>query len=161
VKIMQYKTAVILALLTLFGCDSKRVYEKNIDFSDKVWASRDIKTFTFDIPDIENGYNIYFNVRNTMDYPHYNLYISYQLKDSLNQIIHEELKNVNLFDPKTGAPFGQSSLGDIFNHQVLLLENFKFKNSGVKTLDLQQYMRYDSLREILSTGVRIEINSPD
>ena len=153
---MSTKLWPILFILLLFGCDSSRLYEQNSDFKNKIWSSGDIKTFDFNIPDASLGYNIYFNVRNTMDYPHYNLYLSYHLKDSLNQILKEDLKSVNLFDPKTGKPEGKSSLGNIFDHRILVLENFKFESPGKKELELQQFMRYDSLPEIVSAGIRVE-----
>ena len=153
---MNQKLWLITAIMILCGCDSSRLYEANEDFSEKVCVSDDIRSFSFDIPDSTLGYNIYFNVRNTMKYPHYNIYISYRIKDSVNQVINEELINFDLFDPKSGNPYGQSSLGDIFDHQFLLHENFLFESSGTKVLELQQYMRYDSLPEIVSCGIRIE-----
>jgi gliding motility-associated lipoprotein GldH len=147
-------------MILFLGCDSSRLFEENSDFENKVWTSGDIRSFTFDIDDPDLGYNVYFNVRNTKNYPHYNLYISYLLKDSLNRIITEELKNVNLFDPKTGKPEGHSSLGNIFDHQFLLMENYNFESTGTKKIQLQQYMRYDSLPEIVSAGIRIEVVEP-
>ena len=158
---MNLKLWPILAILVLSGCDSSRLYEENHDFENMVWTASDIRSFSFEITDSETGYNIYFNIRNTLNYPHYNLYISYQLKDSLNQSIKEGLENVNLFDPKSGDPYGQSSIGNIFDHQFLLLEDYKFDYPGMKSLSLQQYMRYDSLPEIVSTGIRVEFYSPD
>jgi len=61
-----------------------------------------------------------------------------------------------LFDPKLGTPYGQSGLGDIFDHQFVLTEKFSFESSGVKTVEIQQFMRYDSLPEIVSIGIRVE-----
>lgn len=147
----------ILAIFTFFGCDQSRLFEENIDFENRIWLANDIKVIHFTVPDIQNNYNIYFNVRNTVNYPHYNLYISYKLKDSLNQILSEDLLNFNLFDPKTGAPNGGSGLGDIFDHQFPLLEEYTFEHPGSKRLELRQFMRYDSLPDIVSTGMRIEI----
>ena len=63
--------------------------------------------------------------------------------------------NYNLFDPKTGEPFG-NGLGDVFDHQFLLLENYKFERPGPYNFKLQQYMRMDSLPEVLSAGIRVE-----
>lgn len=147
----------ILAIFILFGCDQSRLFEENTDFKNRIWLANDIKVIDFVVTDIDNTYNIYFNVRNTINYPHYNLYISYQLKDSLNRILAEDLQNFNLFDPKTGAPNGKSGLGDIFDHQFILLEGYSFEHLGKKILEFNQFMRYDSLPEIVSTGMRIEI----
>ena len=147
----------ILAIFILFGCDQSRLFEENIDFEDRIWLANDIKVIDFEVPDMENQYNIYFNVRNTMNYPHYNLYISYQLKDSLDKVLFEDLQNFNLFDPKTGAPNGKSGLGDIFDHQFMLMEDYSFEHPGKKKLELRQFMRYDSLPDVVSAGMRIEI----
>lgn len=147
----------ILTIFILSGCDQSRLFEENTDFENRIWLANDIKVIDFVVSDIDNVYNIYFNVRNTMNYPHYNLYISFQLKDSLNRILAEDLQNFNLFDPKTGAPNGKSGLGDIFDHQFPLLEDYSFEYPGEKRLELKQFMRYDSLPDIVSTGMRIEI----
>jgi len=145
------------AIIILFSCDSSRLFELNVDLENRIWLAEDPKVFDFMVSDVSNKYNIYFNVRNTMDYPHYNIYISFLLTDSLNNILQEDLRNFRLFDPKTGEPHGQSGLGDIFDHQFLLLEDFTFDVPGSKKLKLHQFMRYDSLPDIVSTGVRIEI----
>lgn len=147
---------LILTIIVIPGCDSSRLYEENTDIDNRVWLADDVKTFVFDIPTIDRRYNFYFNVRNTMKYPHYNLYISYHLMDSLDNAIDEGLVNFNLFDPKTGAPLGKSGLGDIFDHQFPLLEGVEFEHPGEMKFELQQFMRYDSLPEIVSAGIRIE-----
>ena len=68
--------------------------------------------------------------------------------------------NNTLFDPKTGKPLGQSGIGDVFDHQFKLQENYKFDNIGEHTIQLQQYMRKDTLMGIYAVGIRIEKCSP-
>ncbi len=144
------------AVVLLSGCDSGRVYEDNIDLQDRIWSTPDIKTFDFHIAHSGLHYNLYLNLRNTSEYPHYNIYIRYTLKDSLRKDLKSDMININLFDPKTGFPNGKSSAGDIFEHRHLLLEKFTFPDSGKYAMSFQQYMRYDSLPEIISVGLRVE-----
>ena len=144
------------AILLFSGCDSNRVYEDNIDFQNRIWSASDIKTFDFHIARPGLRYNVYINLRNTSEYPHYNIYIRYTLKDTLQNNLKSELININLFDPKMGIPNGKSSAGDIFEHQQIMLDNFTFPDSGKYILSYQQYMRYDSLPEIISVGLRVE-----
>ncbi len=146
-----------MAIFFLNACDSSRIYEENREHEDRVWDKNDISKFIFVIPETGPTYNVYFNLRNTMNYPHNNIYISYQLKDSLGRTLQNELKNFLLFDPKLGTPYGKSGLGDIFDHQFALLEKFSFESAGTKTMEIQQFMRYDSLPEIVSIGVRVEL----
>lgn len=154
---MKLKTFIGLILLSLafLACDETRVFEQNIDIEDKVWNENTIPDFSFRIEDPQKSYNIYYNFRNTRSYPFRNLYVQYTLEDSLGTKISTDLHNIDLFDPITGKPYG-SGLGDIFDHQVLAVENFKFKEPGSYKFKIQQFMRMENLPEILSVGMRIE-----
>lgn len=145
-----------IILITLASCDESRIFEKNEDLENKVWIADSSVSFRFDIPDLRERYNLYFNVRNTSAYPYENIYIKYQLSDTLNNVLKNELVNYNLFDPKTGEPYG-SGLGDVFDHQLLLLKDFKFERPGPFVFEMRQYMRMDSLPELLSAGMKVEL----
>lgn len=146
---------VVVIFTFLISCDDARVYEENLDITNKIWIADSTKTFQFNIKDADMKYNLYFNLRNTVSYPYENIYVTYTLKDTLENQLKQELINFNLFDPKTGEPFG-SGLGDVFDHQLPILNNYKFDHTGPYVFQLQQYMRLDSLPEIISAGLRIE-----
>jgi gliding motility-associated lipoprotein GldH len=153
-----YYFFLILSLATtiLTSClDKTRIYEKNVDFEKKYWDIDSFPTFTFTIPDAAKAYNIYWNVRNTAAYPYRNLYITYYLEDSLGTTLSSALHDMTLFDPKTGEPYGDG-FGGVYDHQFLALPQHKFSTNGTYLIKLKQYMRTDSLPEILSVGVRIE-----
>ncbi len=146
----------LLIIFSICACDQNRVYEQNIDLENKIWIADSLLTFQFDTKDISNKYNLYFNIRNTAAYPFENLYVTYTLSDTLGNEIDKKLINHNLFDPKTGKPFG-SGLGDVFDHQFIILKDYKFERPGPYLFHLQQYMRRDSLPEIMSAGLRVEM----
>ena len=147
---------VLLLLLTLsWGCNSDRIYEKNVDFPNRVWPSDSVASFEFRIPDANVPYDIFYNIRNTLSYPFQNIYITYYLEDSIGNVLKTELINRNLFLPKTGKPKGEG-LGDIYSHQFLLIPDYKFEHQGLYKLRLQQYMRLDSLPEVVSLGLKIK-----
>ena len=116
-----------------------------------------IQTFSFDIEDTERRYNLLGTFRNASSYPFYNLYFQYTLQDSTGNVLRQELKQVDLFDPKTGEPHG-SGLGDLFDHSFVLEENYEFQNPGTYSLSFEQYMRRDTLPFILSVGARVEFS---
>lgn len=145
----------LLFIIILASCDDSRIFEDNTDIDNKIWIADSTVSFQFNVPDLKENYNLYFNVRNTASYPFENIYIRYQLSDTLNNQLKNELLNYNLFDPKTGEPYG-SGLGDVFDHQLILLKDYKFERPGPYVLEFKQYMRMDSLPEILSTGIRVE-----
>lgn len=143
------------AILSFTACDNNRVYEENYNFADKIWLIDSVPTFRFEITEPDDSYNIYWNVRNTISYPFRNLYLTYYLEDTLGRTISTDLHNMLLFDPKTGKPYGSGS-GDIFSHQIMALPEFEFDSAGVYQIRLEQYMRTDTLKDLLSVGVRIE-----
>ena len=147
---------ICAGLLLLDSCDPQRTFEKNVEIEKQQWFKDSVVTLDFVIPDTQATYNIYYNIRNASTYPYHNLYITYTLADSTNQPLESDLINQNLFDPITGRPFGTSGLGDIFDHQFLILENYKFKYRGNYLLKLEQTMRIDPLNDILAVGGRVE-----
>ncbi|MGB3617312.1 MAG: gliding motility lipoprotein GldH [Catalinimonas sp.] len=148
---------VALVLLTagLAACDPARIYEKNLEVPGASWVEDSLVTFEFEVPDSTQAYNVYYNVRNSLDYPFYNLYLTYYLEDSSGREVSSRLQELTLFDPKTGEPRG-SSLSDLFDHQILGLPGYRFPHAGRYTFKLKQYMRQDPLPGVLNVGIRVE-----
>lgn len=150
------KYAIIFFLFVLIiGCDSNRVYEDYEDLSEAFWHVDSVKRFSFEIEDTTQLYNLKATIRNASSYPFYNLYYRYSLTDSLDSVVVTELKETELFDPKTGQPYG-SGLGDLFDHSILLQGDYRFPYAGNYSIKLQQFMRMDTLPFILSVGARVE-----
>ncbi len=64
--------------------------------------------------------------------------------------------NEQIFDQKSGEPLGDSGLGDIYDHQFLLMKNYQFVAPGKYKMVFEQYMRADTVQGILAVGVRVE-----
>lgn len=148
---------LFVLLLGFFGwaCDPDRVYEQYNDIPDNQWYIDSVQTYAFTIEDPALAYNIYYNVRNSVSYPYYNLFVTYYLTDAKGKQLSSQLQELLLMDAKTGKPLGDG-VGDIFDHQVILLTNYKFPQKGNYTLKIKQYMRKDPLPEIMSIGIRVE-----
>ncbi|WP_421873271.1 gliding motility lipoprotein GldH [Marinoscillum sp.] len=151
---------LICCCLVLAACDASRIYEKNVDLPNRVWLEDSLIEFEMRVDDASLPYNLYANVRNGHSYPFYNLYLQYTIVDSTGREVKKDLTNLILFDPKTGEPRG-SGLGDVFDHQLPLLESYSFPDEGRYTVELQQYMRRDSLEEVYGVGVRLELATID
>ena len=148
--------ALFTIILLLNGCDTARIYEKNVDLAERQWQVSEKPTFEFSIND-QQPYNLYCNLRNSVDYPYSRIFITYTLKDAAGTELKKELINAFLFDEKTGKPLGSSGLGDIYDQQLLLLKDYTFKSTGTYTLQFEQFMRTDSLQGILAVGARVEL----
>lgn len=151
---------VLCFALCVSSCDVNRVYEKNTDLSERIWLEDSVLEFDVSLNDASIPYTVYANVRNGQSYPFYNLYLQYSIVDSTGKEVKKSLENLILFEPKTGEPYG-SGLGDVFDHQIPILENYFFPNLGSYKIRMQQYMRRDTLSEVYSVGVRVERSAVD
>jgi gliding motility-associated lipoprotein GldH len=140
----------------LIGCDAQRVYETNRDFEDTHWPARDTAIFIFSIADTTPRYNIILNLRNSINFETARLFLNYSLTDSTSVPLRSRLIEHNLFDRKTGEPFGESGLGNIYGQKILIEPNIKFSRKGRYVVKLTHMMRVDTLQELLSIGVRVE-----
>ena len=145
-------------IITLFflSCDDERVYEKNMDFNSREWLISEKPEFEIEIPDTLQSYNLYCNLRNSLDYPFARIFITYYLKDSSGAVLEKKMIRQLLFDDKTGAPHGESGLGDIYDHRIPLKMHHRFPNSGKYKISFEQFMRTDTLAGILAVGLRVE-----
>ena len=145
-----------LLTLILLSCDSSKVFQDYEDLEDAFWHMDSVKKFSFEIEDTSKTYDLYATFRNTSSYPFYNIYFQYSLTDSIDSVVVQQLREADLFDPKTGQPYG-SGLGDLFDHSVLVMEDYTFDSPGKYNLKLQQFMRMDTLPFILSVGAKVEL----
>ncbi len=150
---MKYLSFLLL-LIAICSCDSNRIYEDYNDMEKAFWHLDSIQTFSFRIEDTSKPYNVLSTFRNSSSYPFYNLYFQYDISDSLGNTFIKKLKEVSLFDSKTGNPYGDG-LGDLFDHSFMLEQNHYFPYVGAYSISLKQYMRRDTLPFILSVGVQI------
>lgn len=160
---MKHASSILLLLfVTLLGsCDSNRVYENNVEFADRNWKVIEEPRFEFNVPDTTARYNLYYNVRNTLDYPYARIFVTYHLYDSTGKELSRKLTYNDLFDQKTGRPFGESGLGDLYDHQFPVLNHYRFPFKGKYSMKLDQLMRQDTLKGVVAVGVRIETDTKE
>jgi gliding motility-associated lipoprotein GldH len=149
-----------ITAIFLTACDNSRVYEQIADFEGRQWLITEKPQFEFIVDDLNERYNIYGDIRNSVSYPYSRFFFTYYLQDSTGLEIHKNLMNEFLFDAKTGKPFGKSGIGDLYDHRFLLLKDYQFKNKGEYKIIFEQFMRMDTLPGILAVGLRVEKSRP-
>jgi gliding motility-associated lipoprotein GldH len=138
----------------LLSCDSKRVYEKNKEIKNGSWNYLEkIKFDDIIIKDTFSTYNVYINLRNTIDYRYQNIYFFIDIKLPDNNITRDTVE-CTIADDK-GKWLGKG-IGKIKDCQILFLRNAKFPYSGAYTFSFEQGMRDDVLEGITDVGLRIE-----
>jgi gliding motility-associated lipoprotein GldH len=148
---------IILSMtFLLMACDDNRLYEKNADLANEQWLITEKPSFDFVIDDTSIRYNLYCNIRNEVSYPKANIYLTYYLADSTGKSLQSKLLTQYLFDKKTGKPFGDSGLGDIYDHQIPIASKYEFKHPGKYNVTFEQFMRMDTLPGVLAVGLKVE-----
>jgi gliding motility-associated lipoprotein GldH len=140
----------------LCSCDSKRIFEDNMEFRERNWKITEPVQFEFQIDDASKKYNLLMNIRNSLDYPYARIFVNYNLLKQDSVSLSKKMIAEYLFDQKTGKPFGTSGLGDIYDHQFPILRNYSFEKTGIYKIKLDQFMRMDTIPGILAVGVRVE-----
>jgi gliding motility-associated lipoprotein GldH len=149
-------TLVLTLAFFLVACSDGKVYQEYTDFKTRYWLVTDTAKFEFLIQDTTSKYNVYCNIRNSTQYPFSRIFVNFSLTDTLGNNLHKALLNDFLFDPKSGEPLGDTGLGDLYDHRLSVLKNYKFRGAGPYVVRLEQNMRTDSLEGILSIGIGVE-----
>jgi gliding motility-associated lipoprotein GldH len=149
-----FRSVFLFSLLALSACDSARIFDTFTDLEGNKWPIAKVPTYTFEIKETAQAYDLFFNVRNSASYPFYNLYLRHELYGPDGKLLNSALHNLYLSDAKTGEPTGSGS-GDLFDHQVRFMQKVHFKAPGKYTVKIKQYMRKDPLPDIMAIGLRV------
>ncbi|MBO3699146.1 gliding motility lipoprotein GldH [Roseivirga sp. E12] len=157
---MNRSSVILIALMVLFviSCDSGRVYESDYDFEDQSWNMDVMPSFEFQVDEISNN-DLILKIRNSLDFPFRNCYMTYYLEDSIGNTLTSDLVNFQLFDETTGKPFGKGN--SVFQHSETILSQYDFPSPGMYRLKVAQYMRKTDLEGTYSVGLRIEKSDQD
>src|SRR5258708_30907576 len=152
---MRFLVFLSCAVALLAGCDTQRIYEYDQNFKDRSWKVTDTARFEFTIKDPGKRYNLYYNIRNSVDYPFARLFVQFSLKDSVGSELRKKLVSAFLFDQITGRPQGNSGLGDVYDHRFPLLRHFEFNIPGKYRLALEQFLRKERLAGVPAVGLSV------
>jgi gliding motility-associated lipoprotein GldH len=142
-----------LTIVLFMSCDSKRVFEKNIEIPQGIWNSKNLARFEVNITDTATPHNFYINVRNAGAYPYSNLYMFLETEFP-DKVYSKDTIECILAD-NSGKWLGQGS-GDIWDNQILFKKGFRFRKTGAYVFKLEQAMRVENLPMIMDIGIRIE-----
>lgn len=147
----------IICLITWLTstCTHDTIYQSIIQLPKPIWNATECVSFAFQIQDNTQPYNLRAIISSTPDYPYQNLYVTYYLTDTTQQLHKSELVNTLLFDAETGKPMGKG-WRQAKRCTNVILENYYFPQAGWYTLQLVQYMRTDALNGIQAIGIQVQ-----
>jgi gliding motility-associated lipoprotein GldH len=143
----------IAAFLFFMNCDNSSIYRQNFKVSDEAWNTDELMVFSPNIIDTVNGFDIYFTIRHTDDYPFRNIILFVTITSPDNQEVTDTI-NVLLADDI--GKWRGSGLGDIYDLSVLYKQNVRFPLQGKYTFEVIHGMRKDPLPGVIDVGLNIK-----
>lgn len=148
-------TFYLLATITLLNsCDDSFVMNENHSFATIGWPMKQKVIFPFEIKDFTKDYELNVSIRQSNEYPFHNFYFLTSIINSKGETIKHGLAEAYFYNPKSGKSVGKSS-GSIIGHTYVILKNIKFPKNEKYIVQLEQYMRKDTITGIVSIGASI------
>ncbi|MFM6947523.1 MAG: gliding motility lipoprotein GldH [Aquirufa sp.] len=145
---------LFILISSLSSCEEGFVINESHSFSDTGWPMKQKVIFPFEIKDSLTSYDLSVSIRQSNDYPFHNFYFLTKIMNQKGQTIKQGLAEAFFYDPKSGKSIGQSS-GSIIGHKYLILKHIKFPRNEKYIVQLEQYMRKDTIPGIVSIGASI------
>ena len=130
------------------------VFEKNLEFNDHEWSSSVKPDISFDVTDTVSLYNIYLVLRHTDAYHFNNMYVRAIVKEPGNTQVRTGDYDLQL--ATNGKGWIGTAMDDIYDARILIQQKTRFRKPGIYHIKLEQLMREDPLKNVLSAGLRVE-----
>ena len=146
---------ILTAVIIFCGCNwTTGVFEKNQDFNSHEWGSSVRPDIAFEISDTISSYNIYIVVRHTDAYHFNNMYVRATVKEPGDN--KGRTGDYDLQLATNGKGWIGTAMDDIYEARLLIQPKTRFRKAGTYHIILEQLMREDPLRNVLSAGLRME-----
>ncbi|TFV93135.1 gliding motility lipoprotein GldH [Algoriphagus kandeliae] len=149
-KVMNKWIGLLFAFsIVLTSCSENRIYETYETISPNGWGMQD--SLIYEISSIsEKPSQSLIGVRFKDEYPFSNCYIRVLMRDSLKNILQDELIDITLFDPK-GEPLGEGFGSTYTKFDTVPLSI----NEQTASVVLLQYMREEQLKGVEAVGIKL------
>ncbi len=145
----------LFVVLGISSCNwTTGVFEKNLTFNNQEWPSAVKPDIAFEITDTVSLYNIYIVMRHTDAYHFNNIFIRATVKEPGDP--KGKTGDYDLQLATNGKGWIGTAMDDIYDARLLIQPKTRFRKSGIYHITLEQLMREDPLKSVLSAGLRVE-----
>jgi gliding motility-associated lipoprotein GldH len=143
---------VVFLLFGLISCGKDVIINEYKNMPDYGWEQRNKAVFEFESTDTTHYTNFAINLRVSGDYPFSNMYVVSHLIGP-DSSVHSQRTNL-ILAADDGKWLG-SGMGDMQSYQIQIMENRALRIPGKYTIELEQYMRMDTLPAVKDVGIRV------
>lgn len=144
---------MLLFAALVASCDNSRIFEENRTIEKGIWKNTVKIPFEVNIADTNLSYNVYLNVRNSLDYPYSNLYLFLETHFPKGQIARD---TIDLMLADYDGRWLGSGIGSLRYNRYLFQQGVRFPETGRYRFVFEQAMRMNDLSGIHDVGIRIE-----
>ena len=145
---------ILIIVVGMSACQQIEVFEKCTPIPKHEWKSNFSCPGSFEIKDTSSLYNIYVVLRHTDAYKYNNIWLQIGLQ-SPGDSMYFQKTNVTLGDDAKGW-YG-AGMDDIWEVRKSLTNRpMAFRKKGIYHFSVQQIMRDEPLKNIMSAGLRVE-----
>ncbi len=151
---IRFLFVLCISILFFSACGPEVIFEKKLEIPASGWTYQDTLHYEFEIMDTSKVYNLFLDLGHTTDFSSQNLYVKLYTGFPNGQRPAQRL-SIDIAD-KTGAWLGKCS-GEKCQLDLPIQSNAYFNQLGTYSFTVEQFMRVDSLAEVLSAAFRIEV----
>ena len=130
------------------------IFEKNLRLPNNEWPASIKPDIAFDITDTVSSFNIYIVLRHNDAYHFNNIYIRATVKEPGDPKGRTGDYDLQLATNDKG--WIGTAMDDIYDARLLIQPRTRFRKSGIYHITMEQLMREDPLKNVLSAGLRVE-----
>jgi gliding motility-associated lipoprotein GldH len=139
-----------ILILVMAGCNTSNLIDTNVEMDQRNWSYAEKVKAAVGIKDNTKAFTLKFKLRHTADYRYSNIYILMHLSGpGLAKVTRRYEYKLAESD---GQWLGKGS-GNLYTYVLPLLSEYHFPQSGNYTIEIEQNMRDNPLREISDVGI--------
>ena len=146
------KLGIVFLLLGLASCGKDVILDEYKNIPGYGWEQKNKAVFEFESTDTTHYTNFAINLRISGDYPFSNMYVVSHLIGP-DSSVHSQRTNL-ILAADDGKWLGRG-MGDMLSYQIPIMENKALRIPGKYIIELEQYMRMDTLPAVKDVGIKV------
>jgi len=143
---------LVILLSGLSGCNTNNLVDINEEMPQRNWSYVNKVKAVVDIKDTGKAFSLKFKLRHTADYRYSNIYILFHFSGAGKPVVTRR------YEYKLAHPDGQwlgKGSGNLYTYVLPLLTDYHFPAPGKYTIEIEQNMRDNPLKEISDAGITV------
>ena len=143
---------ISIILAGLSSCNTNNLIDTNQEMPQRNWSYVNKVKAVVDVTDINKAFALKFKLRHTADYRYSNIYILMTMTGGGQQ------KVTRRYGYKLAEADGQwlgKGSGNLYTYVLPLLSDYRFPAPGKYTIEIEQNMRDNPLKEVSDAGIMV------